>query len=359
VVRFEFGIFDSFDLGNAGPGQVMTERLDFAVEAERLGFDHYHLAEHHATPLSVCPSPNLFLSALTQRTSRIRMGALVYVLPGYEPFRLAEEIAALDQLSGGRLDVGVGRGISPYELSVLGVVPDRSKQIYAEALQAITRALATGRMEHRGELLRSYDAELSVRPVQRPYPPLWYPSSNTASAEWAGENAVHFVGRWNGGTFGEAVERYWSAWERGPSDHSRLNAHVAHPNVGLASTVVIAPTDAEAEKIYLRAHTLYGRRLLKLWHDHDDHRADAMADSGQALRTGAACVGSPDTVRDMIVHQVTATGVNYLETQLFFGDMTPAEARHSLRSFAEVVMPAVRATAEPLGPDQTSTSSRR
>src|SRR4051812_8210573 len=197
-VRFEFGVFDSFDLGDAGPGQVMTERLEFAAEAERLGFDHYHLAEHHATPLSVCPSPNLFLSALTQRTSRIRMGALVYVLPAYDPFRLAEEIATLDQLSGGRLDCGVGRGISPYELSVLGGAAERSKDIHPEALGAITQALAPGRMRHRGPLLRSYDAELSVRPLQRPYPPLWYPSSNTASAEWAGHHAINFIGRWNG-----------------------------------------------------------------------------------------------------------------------------------------------------------------
>jgi alkanesulfonate monooxygenase SsuD/methylene tetrahydromethanopterin reductase-like flavin-dependent oxidoreductase (luciferase family) len=360
-VRFEFGVFDSFDLGGAGPGQVLAERLDFAVEAERLGFDHYHLAEHHATPLSVCPSPNIFLSALTQRTSRIRMGALVHVLPAYDPFRLAEEIAVLDQLSGGRLDFGVGRGISPYELAIFGVAGDRAKEIYAESLRAVTRALGTGRMRHRGVLLRSYDAELSVRPVQRPYPPLWYPSSNTASAEWAGENAVHFIGRWNRGTFGDAVARYWAAWERGTGapdagrgDGSRLNPHVTHPNVGLASTIVIAPTDAEAEKLFLRANGLYGRRLLKLWHDHDDHSADRMVDGMAALRTGAACVGSPDTVRDMVIHQINATGVNYLEAHLFFGDMAFDEARRSLRSFAEVVMPAVRAAAKPLGPDRTS-----
>lgn len=351
-VRFEFGVFDSFDLGDAGPGQVLTERLDFAAEAERLGFDHYHLAEHHATPLSVCPSPNLFLSALTQRTSRIRMGALVYVLPAYDPFRLAEEIATLDQLSGGRLDCGVGRGISPYELSILGVAPERSKEIYTESLDVLTRALATGRMKHDGVLLRSYDAELSVLPVQRPYPPLWYPSSNTASAEWAGRNAIHFVGRWNGGTFGAAVERYWAAHEGGRDADAgtRLNAHVERPNVGLATGAVIAPTDAEAEEIFLRAHRLYGRRLLKLWHDHDNHDYDRMGDGELALRSGATCVGSPATVRDMIVHQVTATGVNYLETQLFFGDMTLDEARRSLRSFAETVIPAVRAAAKPVDP---------
>lgn len=351
MVRFEFGIFDSFDLGAGGPGELLRDRLDFAAEAERLGVAHYHVAEHHATPLSVCPSPNLFLSALTQRTSTMRMGALVYVLPAYDAFRLAEEIAVLDQLSGGRLDCGVGRGISPYELAVLGVAADRSKEIYAESLRAITEALATGRMRHHGDLLRSYDAELSVRPVQRPYPPLWYPSSNTASAEWAGENAIHFIGRWNGGTFVPAVERYWAAWERARDAETRLNAHVPRPNVGLATTVVVAPTDADAERLFRRAHGVYGRRLLKLWHEHDNHDYDAMGDSAAALRGGAACVGAAETVRDLVVEQVTATGVNYLETQLFFGDMSLAEARRSLRAFAEVVIPAVRAAAKPLGPE--------
>ena len=124
MMRFEFGIFDSFDLGGVEPGQVMTERLEFAVEAERVGFDHYHLAEHHGTPLSVCPSPNLFLSALTQRTRTIRMGALVYVLPAYDPFRLAEEIAALDQLSGGRPCSLSTRRAAPWHRGV----PHRSLQ---------------------------------------------------------------------------------------------------------------------------------------------------------------------------------------------------------------------------------------
>jgi alkanesulfonate monooxygenase SsuD/methylene tetrahydromethanopterin reductase-like flavin-dependent oxidoreductase (luciferase family) len=75
-----------------------------------------------------------------------------------------------------------------------------------------------------------------------------------------------------------------------------------------------------------------------------------MADGELALRTGAACVGSPQTVRDMVLHQVNATGVNYFEAHLFFGDLTLDEAVRSLRSFAEIVVPAVRGAAKPLGP---------
>ena len=120
-MSFSFGIFDSLNLGDSAPGPVIASRLDFAVAAEAAGIGHYHVTEHHGTPLSVCPAPNLFLAALSQRTTRLRIGALVYVLPAYEPLRLAEEIAILDQLTHGRLDVGVGRGVSPYELAYFGV----------------------------------------------------------------------------------------------------------------------------------------------------------------------------------------------------------------------------------------------
>jgi len=351
VVSVRFSIFDSFDQGDRpDAGTVLAERLDFAVAAEAAGIDHYHVTEHHGTPLSVCPSPNLFLAALSQRTTRMRLGALVNVLPAHDPMRLAEEIGALDQLTGGRLDVGVGSGVSPYELGYLGVAADRAKAIYAETLDALTAAWRTGRLDHRGTLLRSYDATLSVLPKQRPYPPLWYASSNTKTARWAGEHGVNFVGRWNGGTLAGAVEEYWAAWSANRDAADRLNGHVEHPQVGLAATVVIAPTDAEAEATYLRAHQVFGRQLTQLWHQHGDHQVDRMADGAAALRAGAACVGSAATVRDQVVHQVRHTGANFFQMLVFFGDLTVDEAHRTLHTFMTEVAPTVRAEATPAAP---------
>jgi Luciferase-like monooxygenase len=89
AITFEFGIFDSFDLGDSTPGQVIANRLDFAVAAEAAGIAHYHVTEHHGTPLSVCPSPNLFLAALSQRFpqgTRRRYGTIRHTaasLPGW------------------------------------------------------------------------------------------------------------------------------------------------------------------------------------------------------------------------------------------------------------------------------------
>ncbi len=343
----EFGIFDSFDLGRSGPGEVLASRLRFAVEAERSGIGHYHVTEHHGTPLSVCPSPNLFLAALSQRTERMRLGVLVNVLPAHNVFRLAEEIGVLDQLCGGRLDLGVGSGVSPYELAVFGVEMASAKAVYAEALAALTGALRTGRMTHQGELLPSYDAELSILPVQRPYPPLWYASSNTATAEWAGRHAVNFVGRWNGGAITQAVAAYWAAWERHRPDADRLNAHVAAPRVGLAASLVIASSDAQAREIYGRANDLFCERVTQLWHAHGDHRLDKPFATETTLANGAAWVGTVSTVRDMVVHQVETSGVNYVELSIFFGDMSEDEATNTLRTFMTELAPAASAAHNP------------
>ncbi|TNC21895.1 LLM class flavin-dependent oxidoreductase [Amycolatopsis alkalitolerans] len=340
----EFGIFESFDQSRGGAaGELLEARLRFAAEAERLGVGHYHVTEHHGTPLSVCPSPNLFIAALSQRTERMRIGALVNVLPSYDPFRLAEEIATLDQLTGGRLDFGVGSGVSPYELEIFGIEIAQAKPRYAETLEAVTSALRTGRMRHEGRLLRSYDAELSVLPVQRPYPPLWYASSNAATAEWAGRNAVNFVGRWNRGAITDIVRTYWDAWHSGTGE--RINGPVARPVAGIAGSVVIASSEQRARDLFGRANDLFCERLTHLWHRNGDHRVDAAFSTEASLASGAACVGTAEQVRDQVVHQIETSGANYFEMSIFFGDMSLDEGLYSLRAFMEHVAPAARAAA--------------
>jgi alkanesulfonate monooxygenase SsuD/methylene tetrahydromethanopterin reductase-like flavin-dependent oxidoreductase (luciferase family) len=361
IMSFEFGIFDSFDLGHATPGEVLGRRLDFAVAAERAGIGHYHVTEHHGTPLSVCPSPNLFLAALSQRTTVMRIGALVNVLPAYHPLRLAEEIAILDQLTGGRLDLGVGSGVSPYELGYFGVDMAQAKAVYAEMLDAVTTALSTGAMRHEGALVPSVDAELSVTPVQRPHPPLWYASSNTKTAAWAGERGVNFVGRWNGGGFAPAVRAYWDAWQRGAGAGAGGTEEAASeaaatgpepepepgavPRIGMAARVYIGETDASAMERFRKADDVYLRRLLKLWHDHGNHNPDAVFNTDTALAAGNSLAGSAETVRDQLVEQVRRAPVNYFEVTLAFGDLTTDETQASLSAFAETVMPAVREAA--------------
>jgi alkanesulfonate monooxygenase SsuD/methylene tetrahydromethanopterin reductase-like flavin-dependent oxidoreductase (luciferase family) len=109
----DFGLFDWIDRGTAPLTQLYEDRLQLLEAADSAGLFCYHLAEHHATPLGMAPSPALFLTAARQRIQRIRLGPLVYLLPLYDPLRLIEEVSMLDQLSGGRLELGIGRGVSP------------------------------------------------------------------------------------------------------------------------------------------------------------------------------------------------------------------------------------------------------
>src|SRR5207237_6662104 len=107
----KFGVFDHMDRNGLPLGQQYEDRLKLIEGYERAGFHCYHLAEHHATPLGMAPSPSVFLAAVAQRTKRLKFGPLVYTLPMYHPLRAAEEICMLDHLSGGRFQVGIGRGI--------------------------------------------------------------------------------------------------------------------------------------------------------------------------------------------------------------------------------------------------------
>ena len=112
----EFGVFDHLDRHGGALADYYEDRLKIAEAYDRAGFYAYHLAEHHATPLGMAPSPSVFLAAVAQRTTRLRFGPLVWPMPLHHPLRLIEEICMLDQLSGGRLELGFGRDAAPIEL---------------------------------------------------------------------------------------------------------------------------------------------------------------------------------------------------------------------------------------------------
>jgi alkanesulfonate monooxygenase SsuD/methylene tetrahydromethanopterin reductase-like flavin-dependent oxidoreductase (luciferase family) len=117
----QFGVFDHMDRSAVPLDRFYTDRLRLMEEYDRCGFYGYHVAEHHATPLGVAPSPGVWLAAVAAHTKQLRFGPLVYLLPLYHPLKLLEEICMLDQMSGGRMMLGVGRGISPIETGYSGI----------------------------------------------------------------------------------------------------------------------------------------------------------------------------------------------------------------------------------------------
>src|SRR5262249_29375280 len=126
----QVGVFYWVDRREMPLERLYEERLQLLEAADRAGFYCYHLAEHHMTPLGMAPSPSVFLAAAAQRTRRIHLGPLVYLLPLYSPLRLIAEICMLDHLSGGRLEGGVGRGVLPHEGGYHGLAGGHTRAMF-------------------------------------------------------------------------------------------------------------------------------------------------------------------------------------------------------------------------------------
>ena len=151
----EFGIFDHLDRNDLPLNEYYEARLKLIEAYEHAGFYAYHVAEHHSTPIGLAPSPSVFLSAIAQRTKTLRFGPMVYALPLHHPLRLIEEICMVDQLSGGRLEIGFGRGSSPTENALYGQDPALAQEMYTEGRELILQGLTQKILNLRGKTLIS------------------------------------------------------------------------------------------------------------------------------------------------------------------------------------------------------------
>jgi alkanesulfonate monooxygenase SsuD/methylene tetrahydromethanopterin reductase-like flavin-dependent oxidoreductase (luciferase family) len=324
-------------------------RLRLLEYADRAGFWGYHLAEHHGTPLSMAPSPNVFLAAAAARTERLRLGPLVNIATMYEPLRLLEEICMLDQLSGGRLELGLGRGASPIELGYYGVDVADTRSIYAEAYEVVMAGLGTGRVDFEGEHFRYAGYRLPVPPRQRPHPPLWYPTTNADTVPWLGRNAINtvfaFVCDVAFARAGTSVAEQTAIYERELAAHAgdadRVNRHVARPRYGIARHVYVADTDERARREVEPAHDRFFAGFNLLWRERDGQDRCAFR-FDEALHRGFFVVGSPATVAERVAAQVREAGGNYSVAVFCYGDLSPDRSMRSIQLFAEEVIPAVR-----------------
>jgi alkanesulfonate monooxygenase SsuD/methylene tetrahydromethanopterin reductase-like flavin-dependent oxidoreductase (luciferase family) len=186
---FHIGVFDHLDRGQVELDKFYEDRFRVIEAFERSGFYAYHVAEHHFTPLGMAPSPSVYLAAVAQRTKRIRFGPLVYALPLYHPLRLIQEICMLDQISGGRLEIGFGRGASSIEA---GYYDQRAAQeIYEEGLQLVLEGLKSRKLSFEGKIYRFKDIPLALEPLQKPHLPLWYGVHSVESAARAARQRLN------------------------------------------------------------------------------------------------------------------------------------------------------------------------
>lgn len=335
----KFGIFDHLDRNALPLADFFQQRLELVELYDRAGFYGYHLAEHHGTPLGMAPSPSVFLSAVARQTQRLRFGPLVYLLPLYHPIRLAEEIAMLDQLARGRLDVGIGRGRSPIELGSFGVEPAESEAMFNEAFTIVRQALTDGHVNFAGTHYNFPDVSIATRALQTPHPPFWYGIGSLENVDRCVADSFNVVTLVEASTAAEIARRFRTKAAEAGKDHLL---------VGLCRFVVVADTTPEALALARRAYAtwytsfnhlfaIHGIRPVRPWPD----TFDAMAQAGLAF------AGSPDAIADALGSQLAEVGANYCVSQLVFGDMSSEESRHSIELFSQGVMPAIRGELSP------------
>jgi len=336
----QFGVFDHMDSSGEPLAEFFENRLRLAEAYDRIGLHALHVAEHHSTPLGMSPSPSIFLALAAQRTQRLRLGPLVYTLPLYHPLRLAEEICTLDHLSGGRLELGVGRGVSPLEIATFGIDPAKSQAMYLEAYQVVMKALGSQSVSFQGEYYRFDDVPFILEPVQKPHPPLWYGVFNAESTEWAAKTRVNVVTNLPAGAVRAITDRYRAEWAKLGRDPQRI------PLMGMNRHMVIAETDREAMEIGRRAYRRWFANFSSLWRRRKVPLPKNIAyseDFDGIVKSGQAIAGSPQTVREAIARQAAQSGVNYLLARFAFGDLTLDESLYSADLFARAVMPGLAA----------------
>ncbi|HUK42643.1 MAG TPA: LLM class flavin-dependent oxidoreductase [Candidatus Acidoferrales bacterium] len=333
----EFGVFDHLDRNNLPLKDYYEIRLELIEAYERAGFYAYHLAEHHATPLGMAPSPSVFLAAVAQRTRRLRFGPLVYALPLHHPIRLIEEIAMLDQLSGGRLEIGFGRGASPMEIALYGQDPAKAERIYEEALEIIMAGLTIGRVNFQGEFFSFKNYILELEPLQKPYPPIWYGVHSVLSAERAAERRLNTVSLDSAAQTRAFTDRYRQVWRERRYESDPV------PKMGIGRFIVVGETDGEALGAARRAYPIWHRSFYHLYTLLGGAPAHPRpADFDGIIRTGQGIAGSPETVGAFLEDQVRASGTNYIVGQFAFGDLSRGECLQSLELFTRLVMPRLR-----------------
>lgn len=336
----KFGVFDYIEAEAAPLGQTYEERLTLIQSLEAAGFYGYHLSEHHATLLSMTPSPSIFLAAAARETSRIRLGTLLYLLPLYHPLRLLEELCMLDQLSGGRLDIGVGRGISPHEFEAFGEDFAESGEAFDHCFNILHQGFTRDRIDYSSKRYTFKDTPVVLRPRQQPHPPFWYGLRGEHGPVFAAKRGMNGVTLGPDAHVRKVMQAFREQWVLQADERKAFGSPVSSPIVGVMRAMFIADTDAEAERVARKAHKAWFDNLAWLWKVRGTYPPISIAaDFDQAKAAGTLVAGSPDTVAKTFKAQAESLGHNYLVLLLAFGSLTHQQQMRSLELFRTEVMP--------------------
>src|SRR6516165_10670642 len=191
----KFGVlqFFSWPERRTSLATVYSRALDRIGIMDRTGYDAVWLAEHHFSSFSVCPSVHMMGTMAAARTRRLRIGTAVSLAPFYNPLRLAEEVALLDVLSGGRVNWGAGRGFERSEFEAFGIAGEESVSRFHETVDIVLKAWTNEKLSYEGKYYHYDSVEVLPKPLQAPHPPTWMAASSMTAIEWAATNGFSIL----------------------------------------------------------------------------------------------------------------------------------------------------------------------
>ena len=351
--------FGTFFFFQAAPGlrheDIIRDELRQMEWAEELGFDEVWLTEHHFIDYGLAVDPAALAAAAAARTRRVRVGLAAAIVPFHHPLRLAEQVALIDIISQGRLDVGVGRGNRPAEFKGYNVPQHESRERFDEAVTIMIRAWTEERVHHEGRFFTIPEARVIPKPVQKPYPPIFQVCvskdgiENTALRGWPMLNSVLF------GPVDQLVQNrdlYVDTLRKS----GRSETEITHllSRWGVSRQIYVADSDARAleeAKPYELWYQDSFRRFVIPERIEDTHPSlqpgfRAMAErlasiSWEGLVRETVAFGSPDTVARHI-ETMRGLGVGQVLCWMNFGGLPPEKVRRSMELFAREVMPRFR-----------------
>jgi alkanesulfonate monooxygenase SsuD/methylene tetrahydromethanopterin reductase-like flavin-dependent oxidoreductase (luciferase family) len=335
--------------------EVIQREIEQMVWTEELGFDSIWLTEHHFIDYGLSVSPSVLAAAAAMRTQRVRIGLAAAILPFHDPIRLAEELALVDILSGGRLDVGVGRGNRPVEFEGLRVPQVENRERFEETLAIMVRAWTEERFSFEGRHFTIPEVRVIPKPLQRPHPPLYVVCVSPDTVEATALRGLPMLNSILRGPVDQLItqrDTYVTACRKGGRSDAEIASLLSH--WGVSRHIYVAPTDAEALAQTRDAEMWYQDALRKFLIPERIERVHPLLQPGfRALAEKFAHVdwddlvcetvafGSPDTVAERI-EQLRALGVGEVLCWMNFGGLPQHQVRRSMELFAREVMPRFR-----------------
>ncbi len=320
------GIFCTLDHHEAdglSPRERLRAALDEAAEADGLGLDSFWVAEHHFAPYGLAADPAVLLGAAAERTARLRLGTAMAVLPFHHPVRAAETFALLDQISGGRLEFGVGSGYLQYEFEGFGVDPEERRSRFDECLAVIRAAWGGGPIRHAGIHFRIDAPALPVLPAQPGGPPIHVGVTRPEAAPFVGRLglALATVPYIRMRSLGELAETVAAYRQELPADAAGGVTVAVHAFCAAGPGDPALRRAERALDLYLRTRVVPGARY-----------------AGGAPCPDFVLFGEPEAVREGM-ERLAGAGADRVLAITTFGGLPRADATSSLGRLARCLRP--------------------